>query len=110
VDRFFHGEPHPYRASLSDVTVVMMFKCVLMVESSCQATMGWIPTLECLLPDARGRLWLCLVWSSIKWPSYMRTLLLGHSRDTRDPRAWLPRARARAALGHKEELDRGGRW
>jgi hypothetical protein len=35
VDRFLHGEPYPYQASLSDVREIMMFMRVLMVELLC---------------------------------------------------------------------------
>jgi hypothetical protein len=28
----------------------MTIMCVLMVKSLCQAVMGWVPVLECLLP------------------------------------------------------------
>jgi hypothetical protein len=52
--------------SLSDVREIMMFMRILMVESLCQAVMGWISALQCLLSDVRGSLWLCLVLSNIK--------------------------------------------
>jgi hypothetical protein len=44
----------------------MTFMHVLVVESLCQAAMGWIPSLGCLLSDARESQWLCLVLSDIK--------------------------------------------
>jgi hypothetical protein len=66
VDRIFCLEPCPYRASLSDVKVIITFMHVLVVESLCQVTMGWIPSLECLLSDACESQWLCLVLSGIK--------------------------------------------
>jgi hypothetical protein len=49
-----YGEPCPRQASLSDVRVIMTFMHVLKVESLCQAAMGQIPALECLLSGARG--------------------------------------------------------
>jgi hypothetical protein len=42
--------------SLSDVRVIMTILHVLEVKFLCQVATGWIPTLECLLPDTRGRL------------------------------------------------------
>jgi hypothetical protein len=50
---------------------------VLVVELLCQAVMGWIPALECLLLGMRGHLWLCLALYGIKWPHYPRILALG---------------------------------
>jgi hypothetical protein len=66
VDWITHGEPCHYRASLSDVRVIMTFMRVLMVESLCQAAMGWISALKCLLLGAHGSLWLCIVLCGIK--------------------------------------------
>jgi hypothetical protein len=65
VIRIFYGEPHPYRASLSDVRVIMMFICVLVVESPCQAAMGWTPAPECLLAGVYGYVWSCLALNSL---------------------------------------------
>jgi hypothetical protein len=56
----------PHWVTLSDVRVIMMIMCVLVVELLCQAMMGWVPTLECLLPGAFGCMWLRIVLSSIK--------------------------------------------
>jgi hypothetical protein len=72
VDRIFCGEPRPHWTSLSDVRGIMMFMRILMVESLCQAAMGWISALQCLLSDVRGSLWLCLVLSNIKWSCWPR--------------------------------------
>jgi hypothetical protein len=33
---------------LSDVRVIMVIMCVLVVELICQEVTGWIPVLECL--------------------------------------------------------------
>jgi hypothetical protein len=52
--------------SLSDVRVVMVIVWVLVVELLCQAVMGCIPVLECLLPSACERLWLHLFLPGIK--------------------------------------------
>jgi hypothetical protein len=38
------------RACLSDVRAIVVVMCVPLVEFLCQTTMGWIPTLEYLLP------------------------------------------------------------
>jgi hypothetical protein len=62
------GEPRPHQVSLSNVRVtIIMFMRVLVVESLCQTTMGWILTLECLLSGARGSQWLHLILYVIKW-------------------------------------------
>jgi hypothetical protein len=42
------------RACLSDVRALMVIMRVPLVESLCQAMMGWIPALEYLLPGMRG--------------------------------------------------------
>jgi hypothetical protein len=55
----------------------MMIMRIFVVELLCEAVMGWIPALECLLPGTRGCMWLCLVLSGIKWPRYMRIPALG---------------------------------
>jgi hypothetical protein len=39
---------------------------VLMVKSLCQAVMGHVTILGCLLPDTRGCMWLHPVMLSIK--------------------------------------------
>jgi hypothetical protein len=66
MDHTFYGEPRPYQVSLFDVRVNMTIMRVLVEELLCQAVMGQIPALECLLLGACGRLWLCLVLSGIK--------------------------------------------
>jgi hypothetical protein len=68
VDRIFYGEHRPYRVSLSNVRVIMVIMHVLVVELLCQVVTRRIPVIECLLPGAHGRLWLCLVFFGIKWP------------------------------------------
>jgi hypothetical protein len=40
--------------------------CALVVERLCHLVMGQIPTLECLLPRARGFLWSCNIMSGIQ--------------------------------------------
>jgi hypothetical protein len=40
--------------SLSDVRVIMAIMLVLVVELLCQAVMGQLQVLECLLPGLRG--------------------------------------------------------
>jgi hypothetical protein len=46
----------------------MVIMHVLVVELLCQVVTRRIPVIECLLPGAHGRLWLCLVFFGIKWP------------------------------------------
>jgi hypothetical protein len=97
VDQIFGGEPHPYRASLYDVRVIMMFVRVLMMELLYQAVMGHISALECLSLGTRGSQRLCLILSGIKWHRHPWTPALG------DPGV-------RAESGQKDELDRADRW
>jgi hypothetical protein len=110
VNQIFCGEPHFYRASLSDVRVIMTFMCVLMVELLCQAGMGWISALECMLSGARGSQWLCLILSGIKWLRHPRIPALWSLARYQRPQVWLLGARTHAESGHKEELDRADRW
>jgi hypothetical protein len=42
------------RVCLSGVRVIMAITCVPLVELLCQEAIIWIPTLEYLLPGARG--------------------------------------------------------
>jgi hypothetical protein len=42
------------RACLSDVSVIMTIMRVPLVQLLCHVVMGWISTLEYLLPGARG--------------------------------------------------------
>jgi hypothetical protein len=79
-------------ASLSDVKVIMMIMCVLVVELLCQTVTGRIPVLECLLLGTRGRLRLCLIMFGIKWPHHSRTLALEPlARYLGYPQVWLQR-------------------
>jgi hypothetical protein len=97
--------------SLSDVKVIMVIMRVLMEELPCQAVMGHIPILECLLSGTRGLLWLRLVLPGIKWHRYLKTPALWPlTQYSGHPRAWLPRARASATLGCVGELDLAYRW
>jgi hypothetical protein len=66
------GKPAPIRGNLSDVRVIMR---VLMVKSLCQAAMGQVPVVECLLPGTRGCLWLHPVMLGTKWHSFARIQL-----------------------------------
>jgi hypothetical protein len=54
----------------------MTFMHVLVVELLCQAVMGRISALECLLSSTRGSQWLHLVLFGIKWSRYLRTSAL----------------------------------
>jgi hypothetical protein len=53
------------RVGLSDVRLIMVIMRVL-VELLCQAVIGQIPILECILSDVCGRLRLHPVMSFIK--------------------------------------------
>jgi hypothetical protein len=64
-------------ARLSDVRVIMAIIRVLVVELLCQAVTGWVPVLECVLPDACGHERLHPVLSGIKWPRFPRISALG---------------------------------
>jgi hypothetical protein len=91
--------------SLFNVRVIVTIMRVLAVELLCQAVMGRILILTCLLPGARRRMWLCLVLSGIKWPHHSRSPTLGPlAWYLGYPRAWLPGARAHAELGCEVEL------
>jgi hypothetical protein len=65
MDRTSCGEPRPHQASLSSVRIIMVFMCVLVVESLCQVAMGQFPILECLVPCLCGSQCLCHVLSDI---------------------------------------------
>jgi hypothetical protein len=84
---------YPYRVSLSDVKVIMVIMCVLMVELLCEAVTGQILALKYLLPGtSRG------------------SRLLGHMPGTSHPQAWLLGARVCAKPALKEELDWADWW
>jgi hypothetical protein len=55
--------PHPYgvRGGGDIQCEIMTIMHVIMVMLLCQAAMGRVPVLQCLLPGARGRLRLCAV-------------------------------------------------
>jgi hypothetical protein len=61
--------------SLSDVGVIMMIMHVLMVKSLCQAVMGRVPVLKCLMSGVRGRLWLCPIMLGVIGRRFLRTRL-----------------------------------
>jgi hypothetical protein len=109
---FVEDAPPPLiGVSLSNVRVIMAFMCVLVVESLCQAMMGWIPALDWLLLGASGSQWLRLVLFGIKCPHHPRAPRLLESLDRyRDPHAWLPGSQVHAEPGHKGELDRAHKW
>jgi hypothetical protein len=69
--------PTLIRASLSDVKVIMMVMRGHVVKLLCEAVMGWVLVLKCLLLGAHGCLWLRLVLSGIKWYLFSRTAALG---------------------------------
>jgi hypothetical protein len=53
------------RASLPNVRVIMTIKRVPVVEQLCQAMMGWILALKCLLSSAHGCLRPCPIVPAI---------------------------------------------
>jgi hypothetical protein len=110
VDRILCGEACPYRVSSSDIRVIITIMRVFMVKLLCQVVTGQVPVLECLLLGTRGRQWLCLVLSDIKWPCYPRIPTLGHLPGTGNPEVWLREARVCAEPRLEEKLDRGDRW
>jgi hypothetical protein len=71
------GKPTPIGGggSLPDIRMIMTIMRILMVKSLCQAVMGRVPILECMLPDKRGFLWLRHVMLGIKWCCFSRTWL-----------------------------------
>jgi hypothetical protein len=70
------------RENLSDVRVIMAIMCVLTEELVCQAVMGQISVLKCLLSGAHGRLWSHPVMHSIKWCCFLRSQLQWHLPGT----------------------------
>jgi hypothetical protein len=54
----------------------MMIMRAFMVKLLCQALMGRIPALECLLVGAHRCLWLRLILYDIKWHIFLRVLAL----------------------------------
>jgi hypothetical protein len=62
MDQTFHGDPTPMESGGGDIQCeIMTIMHVIMVMLLCQAAMGRVPVLQCLLPGARGRLRLCAV-------------------------------------------------
>jgi hypothetical protein len=59
------------RACLSDVRVIMVIMHVRLVESLCQAAMGWIPTQVPFARHVRG-MWPCPVVSGGKCRLFLR--------------------------------------
>jgi hypothetical protein len=59
----FMENPTLIRASLSDVSMIMVLMGILVVELQCQVVTGQILALECLLSGVRGHMWSCLVWN-----------------------------------------------
>jgi hypothetical protein len=47
------------KARLSYVRVIMEIMCVYLVESLCQAVMGWIPAHEYVTSGTHGFMWPC---------------------------------------------------
>jgi hypothetical protein len=65
-------KPASTRVGLSDVRVIMVIMCVPLVESLCQEAIGWIPTLEYLLPGMHGGMWPCSVMPDNKNYCFVR--------------------------------------
>jgi hypothetical protein len=99
------------RASLSDVTEIMMIMCVLVEDLLCQAVTGQIPVLKCLMSGVCGCLWLRPVLPSIKWHRYLRPPALWPlAQYLGYPWAWLQGAWAHAVSGREDEVDWANRW
>jgi hypothetical protein len=64
--RSFMENPAFTGPSLSDITLMMVIMCVLVVELLCQAVTGWVTVLEFLLQGACGYYRLHPVMSDIK--------------------------------------------
>jgi hypothetical protein len=77
---------------------------ILVEELLCQAVMGLILVLECLLSGARGHMWLRLVMPDNKWCCFPRTRLQWRLTSTGKPPGVTARAWIRAELGYEEEL------
>jgi hypothetical protein len=63
------------RVCLYNIKVIMAIMCVSLAEWLCQAVMGRIPALKCLMSGARGCLWLHLVVPDIKCHRFPRSWL-----------------------------------
>jgi hypothetical protein len=69
VDRVSRGEPYPRGVGLPCARVMMaLIRVHRVMESFHLATIGRIPSLECLLEGTRGNQWLRLILSNIKCP------------------------------------------
>jgi hypothetical protein len=68
-DLSWRNSPLSGGGSLSDVRVIMMIMCVLMVKSLCQAMMVWAPVLMWLLAGMCGCLWLRPIMPGYKYCS-----------------------------------------
>jgi hypothetical protein len=75
MDRIPHGELTFTRASLSDVRVIMVIMCVLVVELLCQAATERILILKYLLLGMHGYMWPCPVMLDIKCHHFPRIQL-----------------------------------
>jgi hypothetical protein len=107
----FMKNPTLIRASLSDVRVIMVIMHVLVVDLLCQAVMGWILVIMCILPGACGRLRLRLVLPAIKWPRYLRIPALGPlTRYLGYPFTWTLGDRVHAQPWCEGKLDWVDKW
>jgi hypothetical protein len=107
------GKPTPIGGFLSDVRVIMMIMRILMAMSLCQAALGQVPVLECLLPGARECLWLRPVMPDIKWRCFLRAQLQQLYPVLERPLGVTtggPGARVRAETGYEDGLQQTGRW
>jgi hypothetical protein len=78
---------------------------VLVEKLLCQAMMGLILVLECLLLGVHGRLWVRPFKPGIKCYCFLRTRLHGHLPDIGEPQMWLPGAQVYAESGLGGKAD-----
>jgi hypothetical protein len=111
VDRVSRGEPYPRGVGLPcDRVMMALIHVHRVMESFHLATIGWIPSLECLLEGTRGSQWLRLVLSNIKCPHCPRAPTPRSLTGIGDSRARLLWSQVCAELGQKLELSRVDRW
>jgi hypothetical protein len=96
------------RGHLSNVRVIMEIIRVGLVEMLYQMMIDWIPTLEYLLPDARGCLRPRPVVPGSKCHHFLRPQHWQSLSDTKSPQVERLDAQARPESGR--EAGRANRW
>jgi hypothetical protein len=79
------------KTSLSDGKVIMAIMYVLSLDLLCQAVMGRVPVLECLLLGARVCQRLRPILFGFKWPRSLRELALGLLAQYQEPPSMVTR-------------------